>query len=129
MTLDEISEADGQSQTILFTENTNARNWLSRETFDIGFVVGLDRIKFASSTDPTQRLKVKSAKLGPFAIQPKPRVLPGRSPVPSSNHTGIFNIAFADGRVESMNVNIDPRVYLQLMTPNGIAHGEPEIQP
>ncbi len=126
MTIDEITEADGQSQTILFAENTNARNWLSRETFDLGFVVGLDRIEFASNTDPTQRLKVKSANLGPFAIRPKPRVLPGRSPVPSSHHTGIVNVAFADGRVEQMNVNIDTRVYLQLMTPDGKRFGEPQ---
>ncbi len=128
MTLDELAEADGQSQTILFTENMNARNWLSRKTFDIGFVAGMDRIEFASNTDPTQQLKVTSARLGPFAIQPTPRVLPGRSPVPSSNHTDIFNTAFADGRVEATNVNIDSRVYLQLMTPNGIAHGESESQ-
>ena len=126
MTIEEITEADGQSQTILFTENTNARNWSSRETFDIGFVVDLDRIAFEPGKDGRLGLNVKSANLGPFAIRAKPRVLPGRSPVPSSHHTGIWNIAFADGRVDAMNVNIDERVYLQLMTPNGQRYGEPE---
>ena len=124
LTLDDIGDGDGQSNTMLFTENTNARNWLSRETFDIGVVVDLDRIVFEPSKDGRLGLNVMSAKLGPFAIQSKPRVLPGRSPVPSSHHTGIFNVAFADGRVESINFNIDPRVYLARMTWNGVRHGE-----
>ncbi len=124
LTLDDISEGDGQTTTTMFTENTNARNWLSRETFDTGFVVGLDRIKFEPRQDGGLGLNVVSANLGPFAIQPKPRVLPGRSPVPSSHHTGLFNVAFADGRVEAVNVNIAPRVYLASMTWNGGRHGE-----
>lgn len=41
LTLDDINEGDGQTTTMLFAENMNARNWLSRETFDIGFVVGV----------------------------------------------------------------------------------------
>lgn len=122
--LDDVNEGDGQTTTMLFTENSNARNWLSRETFDIGFVVGLDRITFEPTQDDRLGLNVKSANLGPFAIRPKPRVLPGHSPVPSSLHTGIINVAFADGRVESVNVNIDPRVYLARMTWNGQRYGE-----
>lgn len=129
LTLDDVSEGDGQTNTMMFTENTNARNWLSCETFDIGVVVDLDRIVFEPSNEGRLGLNVKSANLGPFAIQPKPRVLPGQSPVPSSHHTGIFNVAFADGRVESINVNIDPRVYLARMTWNGGRHGEePNLQ-
>ena len=124
LTLDDVNEGDGQSQTMLFTENTNARNWLSRETFDVGVVVDLDRIVFEPGQGGRQGLNVTSANLGPFAIQPKPRVLPGRSPVPSSHHTDIFNVAFADGRVQAVNVNIDPRVYLAKMTWNGVQNGE-----
>ncbi|MBC7817896.1 MAG: hypothetical protein IAG10_13475, partial [Planctomycetaceae bacterium] len=93
-------------------------------TFDIGVVVDLDRIVFEPSNEGRLGLNVKSANLGPFAIQPKPRALPGRSPVPSSNHTGVFNVAFADGRVESINFNVDPRVYLARMTWSGIRYGE-----
>ena len=124
LTLDDVIEGDGQGATLLFAENTNARNRLSRETFDIGFVVDLDRITFDPSSDGRLGLNVKSANLDPFAIRPTPRVLPGRSPVPSSHHTGIFNVAFADGRVNQINVNIAPRVYLAVMTWNGGQHGE-----
>lgn len=124
LTLDDVSKGDGQTNTMLFVENTNARNWLSRETFDIGTVVELDRIVFEPSPNGDFGLNVKSAKLGPFAIQPKPRLLPGRSPVPSSNHTRGCNVAFADGRVEQINFNIDPRVYLAKMTWNGVRNGE-----
>lgn len=124
LTLDDVSEGDGQTNTMLFIENTNARNWLSRETFDIGTVVDLDRIVFEPSPNGDFGLNVKTANLGPFAIQSKPRVLSGRSPVPSSNHTSVFNVAFADGRVEQINFNIDPRVYLARLTWNGVRHGE-----
>ena len=114
---------------MLFTENTNARNWLSRETFDISFVVDLERITFDPSSNVRFGLNVKSANLGPFAIQSKPRVLPGRSPVPSSHHTGILNVAFVDGRAQQVNVNINQRVYLAQMTWNGGRHGEePKLQ-
>ena len=129
LTLDDVNDGDGQATTMLFTENMNARNWLSRETFDIGFVVGLDRITFEPSQDGRLSLSVKSANLGPFAILSTPRVLPGRSPVPSSHHTGIFNVAFVDGRASQVNVNIAPRVYLAQMTWNGGRHGEdPKLQ-
>ncbi len=128
LTLDEVSEGDGQSVTMLFMENTNARNWLSREAFDIAAVVDLDRMEFEPMSDGLLNLNVKSARLGPFAIQPKPRVLPGRSPVPSSNHVGIFNVAFADGRVDYINFNIDPRVHLARMTWNGVRYGEDQNQ-
>ncbi len=124
LTLEDVAEGDGQSNTMLLAENTNARNWLSRETFDIGVVVDLDRIVFEPSPNGGFGLNVMPSKLGPFAIQPKPRVLPGRSPVPSSNHTGVFNAALADGRVESINFDVDPRVYLARMTWNGIRYGE-----
>ena len=124
LTLDDINAGDGQSSTMLFTENTNARNWLSRETFDIGCVAELERVTFEPRQADRFSLHVRSANLGPFAIQLMPRVLPGRSPVPSSKHTGIFNVAFADGRVEQVNVNINPRIYLAQMTWDGIRNGE-----
>lgn len=124
LTLDDVNDGDGQTTMILFVENMNARNWLSRETFDIGFVVGLDRITFEPNQDGGLTLNVKSVNFGPFAIRPEPRLLPGRSPVPSSHHTGIFNAAFVDGRAEQVNVNINPRVYLARMTWNGVRHGE-----
>ena len=38
---------------------------------------------------------------------------------PSSDHPEIFVAAFADGHVQSLNKNLDYRVYQQLMTPNG----------
>lgn len=124
LTLDDVNDGDGQAATMLFTENTNARNWLSRETLDIGFVVGLDRITFEPSPDGRLGLNVTSANLGPFAIRSAPRMLPGRSPVPSSNHAGVFNVAYVDGRAVQLNVNIDPRVYLAQMTWNGGRYGE-----
>lgn len=124
LTLDDVNDGDGQFTTMLFAENTNARNWLSRETFDIGFVIGLDRIAFEPSQAGRLGLDVTSANLGPFAIRSKPRVLPGRSPVPSSQHTGVFNVAYVDGRAVQLNVNIAPRVYLAQMTWNGGRYGE-----
>jgi prepilin-type processing-associated H-X9-DG protein len=38
---------------------------------------------------------------------------------PSSNHPGVFNVAFCGGNVKEIDEDIDYAVYQQLMTPNG----------
>jgi prepilin-type processing-associated H-X9-DG protein len=48
----------------------------------------------------------------------------GSIPRPSSFHTGAVNMAFCDGRVESLNVSIDSTIYASQMTPNGQRNGQ-----
>lgn len=122
LTLDYITSGDGQSQTIVYTENKNAGAWTSSHLMDVAFVVGLQRIEFAGGNTPTDILARTNADLGPFAINGGQT--PRRSPGPSSNHNGIVVFTMADGRTRCVNPRIDQLVYLRLMTPNGRRFGE-----
>jgi len=44
LTLDDIGESDGISQTLMLTENFHPSDWLSNETLDLGFVVGREAL-------------------------------------------------------------------------------------
>jgi hypothetical protein len=127
MRLDYISSGDGQSNTLLFAESLNAGKWNSAKTLDLAFVVGLDRILFENAATDSQCLKLAGANLGPYGIQS--RTVPGHTPSPSSNHGGIFIAGFADGGTRQLSVEIDPLVYLRLMTPNGQRYGEAALGP
>ena len=122
ISLDYVLTGDGQSQTILYTENKYAGAWTSSDLMDVAFVVGLQRIEFAGGKTPTDILARTNADLGPFAINGGQT--PRRSPGPSSNHNGIVVFAMADGGVRCVNTRIDQLVYLRLMTPNGRRFGE-----
>jgi len=125
--LDRISSGDGQSNTLLFAESLNAGKWNSAKTLDLAFVVGLDRILFENAATDSQCLKLAGANLGPYGIQSG--TVPGHTPSPSSNHGGIFIAGFADGGTRQLSVEIDPLVYLRLMTPNGQRYGEAALGP
>ena len=42
-----------------------------------------------------------------------------KTPRPSSNHGDLINFAFCAGNVRSLNMNVDPRVFARLVTPDG----------
>lgn len=98
MTLDYIEQADGMGQTIMFSENLNARNWASRKTMDIAFVVGRDALGFEKKPSSRGPLQIQSETLGAFWMNSNDGSLPGQSPVPSSNHPTLVFVAFCDGR-------------------------------
>jgi hypothetical protein len=123
--LDFIANGDGQSNTILLTENLNAGNWNSFELLDIAFVAGIERMRFRQPPKSKAVLGLKSADLGPFGVQAG-RV-PGRSPSPSSNHDGVVIMGFADGSAKQISTKIDPLIYLRLMTPDGQRFGQAVI--
>ena len=120
--LDYISAGDGQTNTFLLAESTNAGKWNSGKTLDIAFVVGLDRIQFANPGSDKECLKIAGADLGPYA--PAGGNIPRHTPSPSSNHLGASIYGFADGAAHQISDVIDPLVYLRLMTPNGQRFGE-----
>lgn len=122
MSLDYISSGDGQTNTFLFAESVNAGKWNSAKTLDIAFVVGLDRIQFARPGSDQSCLKIAGANLGPYGVAGGSA--PRHTPSPSSNHQGITNFGFADGAARQISDEIDPLVYLRLMTPNGQRYGQ-----
>jgi hypothetical protein len=48
----------------------------------------------------------------------------GMSPFPGSTHPGIVTAAFCDGRVRTLNGNMDFSVYIRLTTSGGTRRGE-----
>lgn len=120
--LDYISAGDGQTNTFLFAESVNAGKWNSAKTLDIAFVVGLDRIQFTNPGSDQACLKTAGADFGPYGVAGGS--VPRHTPSPSSNHLGASVYGFADGAARQIADEIDPLVYLRLMTPNGRRYGE-----
>jgi len=120
--LDYISSADGQANTLLFAESLNVGKWNSAKTLDIAFVAGVDRIQFDGDGSAIQHLSLSGANLGPYGVAGGN--IPRHTPSPSSNHLGVSIYGFADGAARQISDTIDPTVYLRLMTPNGHQFGQ-----
>lgn len=153
-TLDEISRADGSSQTILLSQNLNTRSfdpathtggWISDATGDIAFGITLaghesgGQFRVADKETPGGVGVVG----GPIEIGLQLSELPvsaecrinanrsnakdGASPRPSSGHPGAVNMAFADGSCKVIFEGIDPTVYARLLTPAGSLYGQVSV--
>jgi len=149
ITLDYISEGDGQTNTYLFSENLQATKWFDNVStaggtpniYTGGLAFGIAAAATGSTvsntgifvsntagiTTPLQLISAPVLTIGTLSAVPNAfaaTATPGRAPRPSSNHTGIVNMAFADGRVEGLNVSINTRIYCSQMTPNGQRLGQ-----
>jgi prepilin-type processing-associated H-X9-DG protein len=120
----EIASRDGLSQTFLLSENQNARRWQSLDTFDLAFVVGRDRITFGSDEFP---FDFQAVDLGPYRINFSRSGRAGRCPSPGSTHGNLVNAVFADGSAKRISNELDPLLYLRLLTPGGTEFGESRV--
>ncbi len=117
---------DGQSTTILLTENINAGNtdlWGDPDPRNCTFVYPLD-------WDPSDNMPPLDAATyfrtapadpdHPWAGINKAREGPdGARPFPNSNHPGLVNMVFCDGSTRSISERIDSGIYARLITPEG----------
>lgn len=160
MTLDYISDADGQTQTYLMSENLQSNKWFivqAQGTYTLtpgptfGAQIGTGGIGFgipvttgmpaaggaAAAADATVGNVTASTGLFLQSAYSVPNASPlfarpstnmsapvGTAPRPSSNHSGAFNMAFCDGRVDTLNINLNQRVYASQFTPNGQRNGQ-----
>lgn len=149
MTLDFIADADGQGNTYLIAENLQAGRWIDPNTYTASTRTGLVGFGiYATATGSvTPSNTIITAAVLPDGSRPPlglvdlatlqgtsgipnavPQVNPsaaiGTAPRPSSNHSGIINMAFCDGGARQLNVNINLRIYASQMTPNGQRNGQ-----
>lgn len=135
--LDYVSDGDGTSTTILLTENLQAGNWYDTDSTRIGFGLPVSNVDgqvplgagamFESAENP-----LNTRFPGSTFLTATPRdwqINSGSSqnksqPRPSSKHIGGVNYIMCDGAGRFMNDNIDPHVYIKLMTSNGVTFGE-----
>ncbi len=148
MTLEFIAEGDGQTQTFMFAENLQTNRWCTLGTSTVagvtnilqgdlsfGFLTGTSATGYVTNTmnevttGANQRLDLDTTT--DFTLgNSLPNINAasagiGFAPRPSSNHTGIVNMAYCDGRVNQINININARAYASQITPNGQRHGQP----
>lgn len=93
-------------------------------TFDLAFVVGRDRIEFGPAASP---FAYRKADLGPYRVNFSRSGRAGKSPSPGSTHGNAVNIVFADGSAQPISEEIDPLLYLRLLTPGGTMFGELQV--
>jgi len=133
ISLDYITAGDGQTNTIMFAENVQARNWdtatsFAEIAFGVPFVPGTD-VGGTGATGPLSlnasfrnTLNINNALPG-NAIT----ATPGTLPRPSSNHLGTSIYGFADGAARQFADQIDWSVYVRLITPNGQRYGQTTV--
>lgn len=148
-TLHFISEADGTSQTYLFSENLNANKWFTTAatyqattvgaipygpnigTGDMGFGIPAQGSTAVTGAPlPAFGTAARPLDLGTWTVPANAWLNANATsaalgtPRPSSNHSGIVNMAFCDGRVEQLSVSMSSRVYASQMTTNGQRLGQ-----
>jgi len=147
--IDFISVGDGQSNTIMITENLSAASWnLSRDTFagygvnHVGFGIripttnaaptgtlfncGVTAATFTSSLalQTTANFTSSSSNPDQWEINRNLYAAVGAAPRPSSQHAGGVNVVMSDARGIFLNETVDKAVYAKLLTSNGVTYGE-----
>jgi len=107
-----ITGADGTSSTLLATENIQASVWIQ---------VGKQATVFIwkDRTSPQAYPTLLSPAVAVADTINGDKTGSGLNPRPSSFHSGGVNAVFCDTHVIFLKENLDYRVYVQLMTPDG----------
>lgn len=132
--------ADGQSQTLLLSENVRAgfdprvnNSWAGPDP--------LRNMFFASSrVCPNLNCRAEGVRLAAANDHSTPEgrresingsltQAEGTAPWPSSFHGGMVNATFCDGHVKALAENIDGEVYFALITPRGYRMDHPLTEP
>lgn len=142
VTLDDISNGDGTTTTLMLTENLQAGSWFDTDTARIGFGLSITntsgRVPFgtgATFESPQRPLNTEfsggtllTASPHPWRINQDRSAKPGTRPRPSSNHPPVVSAMMCDASGRIINQKIDPHVYLKLLTWNGAKYGELILQ-
>ena len=129
MTLDFIGAGDGQTNTILFSENLQATSYAYTGTAqysNFSFAIRTDPTLFGNlATTPPRYLQVLSGfTTGNSHPNADFTAGTGSRPRPSSNHPDAVMASFCDGRATTISQRIDTAVYARLVTTNGQRLGQ-----
>lgn len=124
LSLDDI--VDGQTNTVLLSENVQAGSLWSSEEFEVGFCwpVNWDengKIVGVNYTDAVPDPSADLSYFAPFRINRFHKDWTGSNQVTaraSSFHPGLVVAAFVDGSMKNINENVDKEVLIRVMTPN-----------
>jgi len=146
--LDYISSGDGQTNTLLFAENSQGQNW---HVADLSVGAGIRNLVFAAPVEigvgtrfsaGTNAANNTRTVLAPpvgddnaaawATTMNNENAMPGQNiiaargtlPRPSSNHLGTSIYGFADGAARQISDSVTPWVYLRLISPNGQRYGQ-----
>ena len=139
VSLDFIASGDGQSNTILYCENLQAKKWhqvTNLWEFSFGLRVDLGVDVAIASKGPRSPLAFQGASNLGLDSSTAGAVYPSRPnedelgpsggrPRPASNHQGTGIYGFADGSAKQIVDTIDMGVYARLLTSNGQRFGQP----
>lgn len=137
-----ISDGDGCTTTLMAIENLQAGAWYDTDTARIGFGFPVTNTnghvplgKGQTFESPQKPLNTQfpggtlaTAKPQDWIINRDLKAATGTRPRPSSNHRGGVNVIMCDGSGRFLSEDIDPHVYLRLLTPDGARYGEGEIR-
>jgi prepilin-type N-terminal cleavage/methylation domain-containing protein len=133
MTLDYIEQGDGMGQTVMFSEQITTANFLIGSATDAAtppvrnmntatyFQISMGALLPTSAsvvTGTTLNLNTPSpgvTSIGTNMINVGPNDLSG----PASSHPSLVFVAFCDGRAQAVAENINFKVWMKLVTPNG----------
>jgi hypothetical protein len=131
-TLGDMSNGDGQSNTILLAENSDLEEWNYAPTEyhacivwdDLNWDTGTTPPTYSglqtlnkNPLDPNTNLPLEKGSLLGRNSEGQNSVI--RYSRPYSGHPNGFVLAFADGRTSFVNEGLDYTVYIRLMTSNG----------
>lgn len=126
-TIDGIQNGDGTGQTLLLSENLQAGKLWSVLPQDLSFVVGVVTptpiLPSINATTLTNSNANGAVLTGSFGVNANLKTTDA-APRPSSNHPAIVNAVFCDGHAQTLNQNMDGKVYTSLMTPQGVRYGQ-----
>jgi len=111
---------DGTSQTLLLSENLQGGNWFSTTTGHIAFVVPVE-ITVAGTQTPLVATEYTQIPESSRINNGFATALSGKAPRPSSFHSQVVNVIFADGSGRNLAQGIDQNVYRSLISSNGMA--------
>lgn len=124
---------DGSSNTIMFSENTNAgvQSWSNPDIGSCGLIVPLDPVAvpaanhhlvFGNVSGTATPMVILTLPWTPNAAKSGPE---GIRPFPNSKHPQVFVVAFCDGTARPLSETISRDVYTRLITPNGAKLRQP----